>query len=91
MPSRKCVVTQRVQILAAHRHPKVNKQAQVGGKESFLYFRCQQAAGGEADVILIVLGTVNLLFQGPFIPIFLWSILRIVAACVLGTVWSPCS
>ena len=46
MPSRKCVVTQRVQILAAHRHPKVNKQAQVGGKESFLYFRCWQVGDG---------------------------------------------
>ena len=41
---------------------------------------------GLTSVILIVLGTVNLQFQGPFVPISLWPVLRIVAAHVLGTV-----
>ena len=43
---------------------------------------------GLISTILIVLGTVNLHFQGPFVPIPLQSILRIVAAHVLGTIWS---
>ena len=47
--------------------------------------------GGLTSVILIVLGTVNLQFQGPFVPISLWPVLGIVAAHVLGTVWSSCS
>ena len=38
-----------------------------------------------ASIILVVLGTVNLQLQGAFVPISLWSILRIVAAQVLGT------
>ena len=46
---------------------------------------------GLTSVILFVSGTVNLQFQGPFVPISLWSVLRIVAAHVLSTVWSPCS
>ena len=37
---------------------------------------------------LNVLGTVNLQFQGPFVPISLWSVLRIVESHVLGTVCS---
>ena len=41
---------------------------------------------GLTSTILIGLGTVNLQFQGPFVPISLQSILRIVAAHVLGTV-----
>ena len=45
---------------------------------------------GLASIILIVLGTVNLQFQGPFVPISLWSVLRIVAVHVPGTVWSSC-
>ena len=43
---------------------------------------------GLTSIILIVLGTVNLQLQGPFVPISLWSVLRIKAAHVLGTVWS---
>ena len=46
---------------------------------------------GLTSVILIVLGTVNLQFQGPFVPISLWPVLGIVAGIVLGTVWSSCS
>ena len=40
---------------------------------------------------MIVLGTVNLQFQGPFAPISLRPILSTVAAYVLSTVWSSCS
>ena len=46
---------------------------------------------GLTSIILIVLGTVSLQFWGPFVPTSLWSVLRIVAAHVLGTVWSTCS
>ena len=42
--------------------------------------------GGLVSLILVVVGTVNLQFQGPFVPISLWPVLRIVAAHVLGTV-----
>ena len=43
---------------------------------------------GLTSDVLIVLGTVNLQFQGPFVPISLWPVLGIVAGIVLGTVWS---
>ena len=43
---------------------------------------------GLISIILIVLGTVNLQFQTPFVHISLRAILEIVAAHVLGTVWS---
>ena len=46
---------------------------------------------GLTSVIVSVLGTVNLQFQGPFVPISLWPVLGIVAGIVLGTVWSSCS
>ena len=46
---------------------------------------------GLTSVILLVLGTVNLQFQGPFVPISLWSVLGIVAAFVVGAIWSSCS
>ena len=46
---------------------------------------------GLASIILIALGTVNLQFQGPFVPISLSPVLRTVAACVVGTVWLSCS
>ena len=45
---------------------------------------------GLTSIILVVLGTINLQFQGPFVPISLCPTLRIVAARVLGTVWSSC-
>ena len=44
--------------------------------------------GGLTSIILIVLGTVNLQFQGPLVPISLSPVLRTVAAYVVGTVWS---
>ena len=37
---------------------------------------------GLTSIILMVLGTVNLQFQGPFAPISSWPVLRIVAARV---------
>ena len=47
--------------------------------------------GDLTRVILIVLSTVNLQFQGQFVPISLRQILRIVAAYVMATIWSSCS
>ena len=44
---------------------------------------------GLTSIIVVVLGTVNLQFQGALTPISLWPILRIVAAQVLGAGWSP--
>ena len=46
---------------------------------------------GLTGIILVFLGTVNLQFQHPFVPITLQPVLRTVAAHVLGTVWSSCS
>ena len=46
---------------------------------------------GLTSVILVALGTVNLQFWCPFIPISLQPVLGCVAAHVLGTVWSSCS
>ena len=46
---------------------------------------------GLTSINLIVLGSVTLQFQGPFVPVSLWSIIRIVATHVLGTGWSSCS
>ena len=46
---------------------------------------------GLTSVILVVLGVVNLQFQGLCVPIPLWPFLGIVAANVLGTVWLSCS
>ena len=46
--------------------------------------------GGLTSVISIVLGTVNLQFQGRFVSISLRPILRIVAAYVMATTWSSC-
>ena len=47
--------------------------------------------GGLTSIILIVLGTVNLQFQGPFVSISLRPVLRIVAVYVMSIVWSSCS
>ena len=47
--------------------------------------------GGLTSVILIVLGAVNLHFQGQFVSISLRPVLGIVAAYVMATVWSSCS
>ena len=47
--------------------------------------------GGMISVILIVLSTVSLQFQGQFVPISLRPVLGVVAAYVMATVWSSCS
>ena len=47
--------------------------------------------GGLTSIILDLLGTVNLQFQGPFVPISLRPVFRIVAASVVGEVWPSCS
>ena len=46
---------------------------------------------GITSIILVILGTVNVQFQGAGVPISLQSILIIMEAQVLGTVWSSCS
>ena len=46
---------------------------------------------GLTSIISIVLGAVNLQFQGPFVPISLSPVLRTVAVHVVGTVRSSCS
>ena len=46
---------------------------------------------GVLTIILIVLGAVNLQFQGLFVPISLRPNLGIVAAYVMAAVWSSCS
>ena len=47
--------------------------------------------GDLTSIILIVLGTVNLQFQGEFVSISLRPVLRTVAAYIMTTVWSLCS
>ena len=47
----------------------------------------QLVTSGLTSIILVVLGSVNLWFQGALIPISLHSVLGIAAAQVLGTVW----
>ena len=42
-------------------------------------------------ITFIILGAVNLQFQGRFAFISLRPVLRIVAAYVTATFWSPCS
>ena len=59
-----------------------------GGVGVWCYMQKQHSHNGLTSIILNVLGTVSLHFQGPFVPISLWSILRIVKAHVLGTVCS---
>ena len=46
------------------------------------------SCGGLISVILIVLSTVNLQFQGQFVPVSLRPVLRTVAVHVMVTVWS---
>ena len=63
----------------------------VGTAQSTLTVIFKLIIGGLTSVILIVLGTVNLEFQRPFVPISLSPVLRVVPAHVQGTVWSSCS
>ena len=46
---------------------------------------------GLTSITSVILGTINLQFQGPFVPISLWPVLGTVVAHVLGTVWSSYS
>ena len=46
---------------------------------------------GLISIILIVLSTVNLQFQGWFVPISLGPVLRTVAPYVMAKVWLSCS
>ena len=46
---------------------------------------------GLTGIILVVLDTVHSQFRGPFVPIYMQSVLRIVAAHILCTVRSSCS
>ena len=74
----------------------IDKVVGVGGQHaetapSSLTVRFKLVISGLTSIILVVVGTVNLQFQGPFVPISLQSVFRIVAAQVLGTAWSSCS
>ena len=59
--------------------------------ESALTVILKLVISGLTSVILILLGTVNLQFQGLFVPISLMPVLGIVAAYVMATAWSSCS
>ena len=60
-------------------------------EQSFLTVIFKLIIGGLTGVILVVLGTVNLQFQGLFVPISLRPVIKLVAAYGMGTVWSSCS
>ena len=69
-------------------------QTEGGGskkKQSALIVILKQVISCLTSVILVVLGTVNLQFQGYFVSISLRPVLRIVAAYVVGTVQSSSS
>ena len=77
---------------ATPHHPQLPRQA---GSESFhrqsegekqysqLTVIFELVIAGLTSLILVALSTVNLRFQGPFVPISLWSLLRIMVAYVL--------
>ena len=52
---------------------------------------CHLEIGDLTSVILIVLNTVNLQFQGWFVLISLRPLVRIVAVYIMATVWSSYS
>ena len=60
-------------------------------EQSFLTVIFKLIIGGLTCVILVVLGTVNLQFQGLFVPISLRPVIKLVAAYGMSTVWSSCS
>ena len=55
----------------------------VGTAQSTLTVIFKLIISGLTSVILVVLGTVNLQFQGPFVPISLRPVLRVVEAYVI--------
>ena len=60
-------------------------------EQSALIVILKLVISGLTSIIWIVLDTVSVQFQGPFVPISLRPVLRIVAAYVRTTVWSSCS
>ena len=62
------------------------EEASCRKQNSFLTVIFKLIIGGLTSVILVVLGTVNLQFQGLFVPISLRPVLKIVAACIMGMV-----
>ena len=60
-------------------------------EQSALIVILKLVISGLTSIIWIVLDTVGVQFQGPFVPISLRRVLRIVAAYVRTTVWSSCS
>ena len=59
--------------------------------ESALIVIFKLIIGGLTSIILVALGTDNLQFWKALVRTSLQSVLRIVDAQVLGTVWSSCS
>ena len=60
-------------------------------EQSVLIVILKLIINGLTSIILIVLDTVSVQFQGPFVPISLKPVLRIVAGYIRATVWSSCS
>ena len=60
-------------------------------EQSFLTVIFKLIIGGLTCVMLVVLGTVNIQFQGLFVPISLRPVVKLVAAYGMSTVWSSCS
>ena len=67
------------------------REVHAGTAQSSLTVILKLVISDLTSVILNVLGTVNLQFQGRFVSIFLRPVLRIPAAYVMVTVWSSCS
>ena len=61
-----------------------------GRGQSALIVILKSVISGLTSITVIILGTINLQFQGWFVPISLRPILGIVAAYVIATVWSSC-
>ena len=61
------------------------------GSPSFWQSSWNWSYGDLICIILIVLSTVNLQFQGQFVPISLRPVIKLVAAYGMSTVWSSCS
>ena len=61
-----------------------------GTGQSALIVILKSVISGLTSITVIILGTINLQFQGWFVPISLRPILGIVAAYVIATVWSSC-
>ena len=69
----------------------MRREPHIETAESALIVIFKLVIGGLTSAILIVLGTVNLQFQGPSVAISLRPVPGTVAAHVLGTGWSACN